>query len=145
MGAVCILVAHEHYSVDVVVAYFITTRLFYWYHTMANLQVHISVIRNNRDASLRLLLNEDFGGLPVILKYILVRIFGSIFILHVDLFDLQPHVDNYKHTHLKPQRSSQLKLQFRFRVSLKPRQQKGPKPFTVSVYMTQYTENIQIH
>uniref|UniRef100_A0A8C2J771 Sphingomyelin synthase 2a n=1 Tax=Cyprinus carpio TaxID=7962 RepID=A0A8C2J771_CYPCA len=38
VGAVCILVAHEHYSVDVVVAYFITTRLFYWYHTMANLQ-----------------------------------------------------------------------------------------------------------
>ncbi|XP_016124875.1 phosphatidylcholine:ceramide cholinephosphotransferase 2 isoform X2 [Sinocyclocheilus grahami] len=38
VGAMCILVAHEHYSVDVVVAYFITTRLFYWYHTMANLQ-----------------------------------------------------------------------------------------------------------
>ncbi|XP_073800987.1 phosphatidylcholine:ceramide cholinephosphotransferase 2 isoform X2 [Danio rerio] len=38
VGVVCILVAHEHYSVDVVVAYFITTRLFYWYHTMANLQ-----------------------------------------------------------------------------------------------------------
>lgn len=44
VGVVCILVAHEHYSVDVVVAYFITTRLFYWYHTMANLQVNISVI-----------------------------------------------------------------------------------------------------
>ncbi|KAL2101699.1 hypothetical protein ACEWY4_003460 [Coilia grayii] len=38
VGVVCILVAHEHYSVDVVVGYFITTRLFYWYHTMANLQ-----------------------------------------------------------------------------------------------------------
>ncbi|XP_052396120.1 phosphatidylcholine:ceramide cholinephosphotransferase 2 isoform X2 [Carassius gibelio] len=36
MGVIFILIAHEHYSLDVVVAYFITSRLFYWYHTMAN-------------------------------------------------------------------------------------------------------------
>ncbi|KAM9819884.1 phosphatidylcholine:ceramide cholinephosphotransferase 2 [Syngnathus typhle] len=36
VGVVCILVAREHYSVDVVVAYFVTTRLFWWYHSMAN-------------------------------------------------------------------------------------------------------------
>ncbi|XP_057712222.1 phosphatidylcholine:ceramide cholinephosphotransferase 2-like [Corythoichthys intestinalis] len=35
-GVICILVAHEHYSIDVLVGYFVTTRLFWWYHTMAN-------------------------------------------------------------------------------------------------------------
>ncbi|XP_026852293.2 phosphatidylcholine:ceramide cholinephosphotransferase 2 [Electrophorus electricus] len=38
VGVVFILLAHEHYTVDVVVAYFITSRLFCWYHTMANNQ-----------------------------------------------------------------------------------------------------------
>ncbi|XP_063166895.1 phosphatidylcholine:ceramide cholinephosphotransferase 2 [Candoia aspera] len=36
IGVICILVGHEHYTVDVVIAYFITTRLFWWYHAMAN-------------------------------------------------------------------------------------------------------------
>ncbi|CAB1423371.1 unnamed protein product [Pleuronectes platessa] len=35
-GVICILIGHEHYSIDVVIAYFATTRVFWWYHTMAN-------------------------------------------------------------------------------------------------------------
>ncbi|KAK1793528.1 hypothetical protein P4O66_011432, partial [Electrophorus voltai] len=38
VGIFCILLAHDHYTVDVVVAYFLTTRFFWWYHTMANQQ-----------------------------------------------------------------------------------------------------------
>uniref|UniRef100_A0A3Q1FAN4 Sphingomyelin synthase 2b n=1 Tax=Acanthochromis polyacanthus TaxID=80966 RepID=A0A3Q1FAN4_9TELE len=35
-GVLCILIGHEHYSIDVVIGYFVTTRTFWWYHTMAN-------------------------------------------------------------------------------------------------------------
>ncbi|XP_011305541.1 phosphatidylcholine:ceramide cholinephosphotransferase 2 isoform X3 [Fopius arisanus] len=36
VGVIMILVAHGHYTVDVIIAYWVTTRLWYIYHTMAN-------------------------------------------------------------------------------------------------------------
>jgi len=45
-GIICILVAHEHYTVDVIIAYYITTRLFWWYHSMANEKVSGKYLEN---------------------------------------------------------------------------------------------------
>lgn len=38
-GILALLLARGHYSIDVIVAYWITTRLWWLYHTMANHQV----------------------------------------------------------------------------------------------------------
>ncbi|KPP60209.1 phosphatidylcholine:ceramide cholinephosphotransferase 1-like [Scleropages formosus] len=47
LGVFCILLAHDHYTVDVAVAYYVTTRLFWWYHTMANEEVLKEASPNN--------------------------------------------------------------------------------------------------
>ncbi len=36
VGILCLLLARGHYSIDVLVAYWITTRMWWLYHTMAN-------------------------------------------------------------------------------------------------------------
>lgn len=36
VGVVMVLVAHGHYTIDVLIAYYITTRLFWTYHTLTN-------------------------------------------------------------------------------------------------------------
>lgn len=36
VGIVMVLLARGHYTVDVLIAYYVTTRLWYIYHTMAN-------------------------------------------------------------------------------------------------------------
>ncbi|XP_015515553.1 phosphatidylcholine:ceramide cholinephosphotransferase 2 isoform X2 [Neodiprion pinetum] len=36
VGIIMVLIAHGHYTVDVLIAYYVTTRLWYIYHTLAN-------------------------------------------------------------------------------------------------------------
>ncbi|XP_037909504.1 phosphatidylcholine:ceramide cholinephosphotransferase 1-like isoform X3 [Hermetia illucens] len=35
-GVIFVLIAHGHYTIDVIIAYYVTTRLFWTYHTLAN-------------------------------------------------------------------------------------------------------------
>lgn len=45
VGIVMVLLAHGHYSVDVVIAYYVTTRLFWTYHILANnVQLKVSSV-----------------------------------------------------------------------------------------------------
>ncbi|XP_055372147.1 phosphatidylcholine:ceramide cholinephosphotransferase 1-like [Condylostylus longicornis] len=36
-GVICVLIAHGHYTIDVLIAYYVTTRLFWTYHTLTNI------------------------------------------------------------------------------------------------------------
>lgn len=36
VGVIFVLVAHGHYTIDVLIAYYVTTRMFWTYHTLAN-------------------------------------------------------------------------------------------------------------
>lgn len=47
VGVTMVLMAHGHYTVDVLIAYYVTTRLWYIYHTLAN-NSHLKVRKSSR-------------------------------------------------------------------------------------------------
>ncbi|UJR20996.1 hypothetical protein I4U23_024096 [Adineta vaga] len=46
LGMILILAAHEHYTIDVLIAFFLTSRLFLYYHSLANNAVLHSITDN---------------------------------------------------------------------------------------------------
>lgn len=49
VGVSMVLLAHGHYTIDVLIAYYVTTRMFWTYHTLANNSFLIKPANNNNN------------------------------------------------------------------------------------------------
>lgn len=67
VGVIMVLVAHGHYTIDVLIAYYITTRLFWTYHTLTNnaflIKVSHGSSNNNNYPHTKLILPDYFHAL----------------------------------------------------------------------------------
>lgn len=61
VGVAMVQISHGHYTVDVVIAYFITTRIFWTYHTLANNAI-LKVSIQNLVIIIRSSLTDSFKG-----------------------------------------------------------------------------------
>lgn len=59
LGVVFVMAAHGHYTVDVLIAYYVTTRIFWMYHTMSNNSI-LKVGFISDDFKISLKTNRDF-------------------------------------------------------------------------------------
>lgn len=67
VGVFLVLFAHGHYTIDIIIAYYITTRLFWTYHTLAN---NSFLIKVNRACNCITLSICEFSMSPISIKLI---------------------------------------------------------------------------
>lgn len=73
VGMICLLVSHGHYTVDVLIAYFATTRLFWMYHTFSNnaeLQVGKFILLHNFCQLITVPMHNYYRGDRVLIHYL---------------------------------------------------------------------------
>lgn len=78
-GVVFVMLAHGHYTVDVLIAYYVTTRIFWMYHTMANntlLKVWFIIISQSFKIILIFIIQQQNGPSNYLARLWWFRIFS---------------------------------------------------------------------